>query len=126
MNMVLSKALVAFGIGLIISTSVPAQSADRGDRATTFWFMYTPDPGGKRTWVKLNGAFWKEIYPDGRITNFVEIGDSVVNGCPGVITKRVDAPEFQVFIPHAGCARSLWSRWPTEWGFLGEIGGVWY
>ena len=121
------KALSVFGVGLIMSASVLAESAGRQHRATVFWFMYTPDPGGKRIWAKLKGAYWKEIVPDGTVTNFVEVGDEVVHGCPGVITKRVDNSGFQVYIPHAGCGRSLWYRWPkTDWIFLGEIGGAWY
>ena len=111
-------------IALISALSILIGSGAVADQPTRFTFTPTfkdPDPG-KRQWEKRQGGY-REVLPSGRTNTFKIEKDGVVNGLHGTIVRKVEEPNFFVFIADSNEQRKQlwWWRAPGPWNYMGEM-----
>ena len=91
-------------------------------RELAFEYPFEPSPG-RRTWRLYSSGVWREFYPDGRATEFRQVGRTAIDGCGGTIVRAASGGPLEVFVPDEGC-RLDWFRFRQnqgQWSFLGEV-----
>jgi hypothetical protein len=111
-------------IALISALSILIGSGAVADQPTRFTFTPTfkdPDPG-KRQWEKRQGGY-REVLPSGRTNTFKIEKEGVVHGLHGTIVRKVEEPNFFVFIADSNEQRKQlwWWRAPGPWNFMGDM-----
>jgi hypothetical protein len=83
-----------------------------------------PDPG-KRQWEKTGNGYVEKL-PSGRVNNFKLEKEQHVKGLLGVVLRKVEEPNFFVFIADSEAARPelWWWRDKGPWNFMGVMKDV--
>jgi len=94
------------------------------EQPTSFTFTPTfkdPDPG-KRHWEKWHGGY-REILPSGRVNTFKIEKQASVEGLHGTIVRKVEEPDFFVFIADSDAPRKQlwWWRHSGSWNYMGVM-----
>ena len=86
-------------VAVLSALSLMIASSALADQPTSFSFTPTfkdPDPG-KRQWEKWRGGY-REVLPSGRTNTFKIEKEGKVQGLHGTIVRKVEEPNFFVFI----------------------------
>lgn len=114
-------AMLALAIVLLGGSHAFAFQPDSFTFTPTF---KDPDPG-KRQWEKKGNSYVEKL-PSGKVNNFKVEKEEHVNGLPGVVLRKVEEPNFFVFIADSEAARPelWWWRDKGPWNFMGVMKDV--
>src|SRR5882757_1030585 len=114
-------ATLALAIALL---GGPQASAFQPNSFTFTPTFKDPDPG-KRQWEKTGNGYVEKL-PSGRLNNFKLEKESHVHGLAGVVLRKVEEPNFFVFIADSQAARPelYWWRDKGPWNFMGVMKDV--